>query len=819
MNGRPDHSEGRPVAALIVFVLVLVGAIASLSLAPVNVGGLLDPVDGLWGGARAADAPMSEVLDIEALEAPVEIRRDSRGVPHIFAESDRDATIALGWVVARDRLFQMEFLKRLATGRLAELVGDSAVGTDRYFRSIGMPRTVQRNISEHNRQGGRRAEILDWYAAGVNAWIDRLQPGEYPFEYRLFGAAPERYDASNLYGLLAYMTFDLSFRSNDIAYSRAASRLGNDVFDALYPVYSDWEVPIVEEGLCDCPFDDDVKAAAPPDGDRRALTTGATDQVSRPHDGLLAVLAEGLIEGKGSNNWAVNGDRSSTGMPILAGDMHLSLSLPAIWYEAHLVTPDMNVYGVTFPNAPSIVEGITPTTAWTFTNAGTDQLDTYLLDPTRDGTGYRFEDDVLPFETEIDTIHVAGGDFVVDTLRISRFGPVMEEGDSLYALRWVGHEFGRTFDAVWDMNRASNYHEFEEAIRQWDYPMQNILYAGADSIIAIRSTGYLPIRASGSGFGVLDGTSSDDDWIGRVAFDELPHMISPDRGYATSTNQRPAGEWYPHYLGRDWDSIYRSIRIDSLLSGKAEHSPADLMRYQSDVRAVQADLFLPLTERLEDLSPAAASVRERLLAWDRVMSVDSEEATIFHWFMDALGESLWDEALLADLPGPADVRVLDARTRPGIARLLGSTGSSVEDRLDTLLTGALAEAARHTRDDVPEWGDIHGVEFSHITGAGPLHPLDRGPYPYPGTNETLSPGRGLIVSHSASWRVVVDFSTSPPKAWGVYPGGQSGNPFSPLYDAHLPAFLNFRYYPLSLADRPKDVPIDVVPVGPDQLGR
>lgn len=795
----------------------------ALQFAPVPVGSLLDPVDGLWGSARAVSAPSSESLQIEALDAPVEIRRDGRGVPHIFAQSDRDATIALGWVVARDRLFQMEFLKRVATGRLAELVGEGAVETDRYFRAIGIPRTVQTNIRTHYRQGGRRADILDWYASGVNAWIDGLEPHEVPIEFRLLGALPERYDAANLYGLLAYMAFDLSFRSRDIQYARARDRLGEKAWDALYPRYSDHEVPIIPEGLCDCPFEPDSNPESTADMEPGSngpdpLRPDSGGQERRRQSDLFAALTEGLIEGKGSNNWAVNGSRSSTGMPILAGDMHLSLTLPAIWYEAHLVTPSMNVYGVTFPNAPSIVEGITPTTAWAFTNSGTDQLDTYLLDPTPDGSGYRFEGEVLPFDIETDTIFVAGGSPVVDTLRVSRFGPVVEEDGRLYALKWVGHEFGRTFDAVWDMNRADDYEEFEDAIRQWDYPMQNILYAGADSTIAIRSTGYLPIRASGSGFGVLDGTSARDDWIGRVPFDELPHMINPGTGYATSTNQRPAGPWYPHYLGRDWGSIYRSIRIDSLLSGRPSHRPADLMRYQADVRAVQADLFLPLTEELDDLPPAAAGVRDRLLAWDRVMSLESEDATIFHWFMDALDESLWREETFRDLPAPDEVRALDAPTDQVIADHLRRSGTDGRTRLDSVLTAALSEAAGHSREGVPAWGDVHRVEFTHLLSKA-LPPLDRGPYPYPGTNETLSPGRGLTVSHSASWRVVVDFSSTPPQAWGVYPGGQSGNPFSPLYDAHLPAFLDFRYYPLALVDRPEDVPSDVVSVGPDELGR
>jgi len=185
---------------------------------------------------------------------------------------------------------------------------------------------------------------------------------------------------------------------------------------------------------------------------------------------------------------------------------------------------------------------------------------------------------------------------------------------------------------------------------------------------------------------------------------------------------------------------------------------------------------------------------------------------VFHWFMDALDESLWSDPVFEGIPKPDEVRALDASYLTG-------TGNGGSARLDSLLSAALAEAGKHVREDVPAWGDVHNAEFTHVTGADALRPLGRGPFPFPGTNETLSPGRGLTVSHSASWRVVVDFSTTPPNAWGIYPGGQSGNPFSNLYDVHLPAYLDFRYYPLSLADKPDDVPTDVQAVGPEEIGR
>ncbi|NNF04197.1 MAG: hypothetical protein HKN17_07000, partial [Rhodothermales bacterium] len=293
-----DHSGGRPVLALVIFMLVLTGAVAALALAPPHVGALLDPVGGVWGSARAADAPDRETLRLSALDDPVEIVRDSRGVPHIFAESDRDATIALGWVVARDRLFQMEFLKRVATGRLSELVGPPTIGTDRYFRSIGTPRAVRQNVAEHYRQGGRRADVVEWYATGVNTWIDGLASHEIPFEFRLFDAVPERFDASNVYALLAYMAYDLSFRSEDIAYARAEDRLGAAGFEALYPRYSDWEVPIIPDGQCDCKFDAPAAARrSASDHEGGLFADGRSPQSVGSSGGAVDVSRMALTEG------------------------------------------------------------------------------------------------------------------------------------------------------------------------------------------------------------------------------------------------------------------------------------------------------------------------------------------------------------------------------------------------------------------------------------------------------------------------------------------------------------------------------------------
>jgi penicillin amidase len=759
-----------------------------------RLGPMLDPIDGLWSTARHARPWDSGPLFVDGMQDSVYVTMDARGVPHIRAQSDTDAMVALGYVVVRDRLFETDFIHRVSTGRLAELLGEEALRIDRHFYETGIVDAVRRNTELMPDRMPLQTQAVDAYMRGANAWLRSLTPTEWPLEYRLLGGAPpDSLSREATMALYAYMTYDLSFRSADKGYESVRQAIGPEAFARLYPEHSEWEKPIVrkEEGSWVAGTPRTVQAI-----DDVALADAAPGP-----EAFGVPAAQGFLEGKGSNNWAVAGSRSVTGMPILAGDMHLSLTLPAIWYEAHLITPTANVYGVTFPAVPGIVEGITPTTAWAFTNTGSDQLDTYRVQLNEEGTQYFFDDTWRDLVVKTDTIRVKDADPVVQQTAFTHFGPVQRSADGDHVIRWVGHDFGTTFAAVWDMNRATHYEAFELAIRQWDYPMQNILYAGRDSVVAIRSTGYMPVRGQGNAFGVMDGTTSDTEWIGRVPFDELPHVIRPAKGYLTSTNQAPAPAGYPHYLGQNWESIYRSIRIDELLDGKARHSADDLASYHADQVAVQARYLQAPLARVDSLSDNAERLKRRLEAFDGDMHIESTDARLYVWFVDALEDAMWDESVFANGMEPKEIRIIELmRDDPGSA-WFDIQGTPQREDAEAVFRAALeAAAALWAEDgfsDVP-FGEVQTLQMRHITGAEPLRPLWREGFPFGGSPETLSPARTNPARFSASWRVVVDFSTSPPQARGIYPGGQSGNPFSTLYDSHIRKFLDFDYYPLDL---------------------
>lgn len=807
------------------FVLVLVIAVGAVyglyqGVGPVPaLGVLLDPADGLYRTARQTTPSRGgTTVSVPALTDSVTVLRDARGVPHIFAQRDRDAVVALGYVTAQDRLFQMDFIPRAAAGRLAEAFGPAAIRQDRFLRQTGMDWGARKNLERIRAEQGIEWELVQWYTAGVNAHIDQLTAADLPFEFRLLGYEPDRYTPLQVLRVQQFMTYDLTYGSDDPWYTLLEERLGADDYNALYPRHASLYVPIIPQDAQQATTRRSEAAASPQSVVTAAMEAAvpvlaATDAQRKA---LRGTALEGYRPGKGSNNWAVAGGRSTTGAPILAGDMHLSLNLPAIWYEAHLVTPTMNSYGVTIPGAPLLVEAYNDHVGWAFTNTGTDQIDHLALEVDTARTRYRYEGAWRPLERVPDTIRVNGAPPVIDTLYYAHHGPVRfgraaNDGGAV-ALRWVAHEPNRNLEALWRMHHATSLRAFEEGLRFWDAPMQNILYAGVDGHIAIRSAGHLPVRRAGHGSGLLDGTTNRFEWVGRVPFDSLPYARDPAQGFLASSNQQPTGPDYPYYLKRDWGDAYRSLRIDSLLRGAATHSVNDLKRYQSDVHAVQRDLFVPLLEPLERLSARADSLRRMLGAWDGATTVDRPEPLVLDVFLDRIRQLTWDEEVFHGVPDPEDAQLLALLQETPSSAWLDIQDTQMRESARDLLSRALEATAdslavRHGWD--PEqwrWGDHHGVLFRHLTQSQSLRALWRGPFEYPGFEATVSPARGRTATHSASWRMVVDFSASPPVGYGVYPGGQSGNPFHPThYDGHLDAYLNFEHYRL------------LKPAAPDEL--
>ena len=791
-----------------IFYAVLVTGVAALFMyllqKPLGglpaIGSLLDPINGVYHLARNANHSQEIHGQLPGLTGAVEVVRDERGVPHIFAQHDLDAVSALGYAVAQDRLFQLDFIPRVAAGRLSEILGESMVDTDRFLRETGMEWGASRNYHRIVEEGGIELDLLRAYVRGVNAYINSMQSKDLPLEFRLMGHQPELYTEKHVLRILQYMTFDLTYRSNDHVYSILWERLGQESFEELFPSHSNLFVPIIPE-----------KGGQIPPQERRQIyqtprLASLPAQLSEKHGNFVSSLEhsffEGYIDGKGSNNWAVGPTHSETGGAILAGDMHLSLWLPSIWYEAHLVTPDMNTYGVTIPGAPLPVEAYNDYLGWAFTNSGTDQIDYLSLELDETGSKYLFEGEYKTFESVVDTIFVKGAEPVIENRMYAHWGPALVDEDQAMALQWVAHEESTTMKALWYMNRASSMAEFQKALRDWDTPMQNIIYGDVDGNISIRTTGYMPIRKIGHGIGLLNGASSESEWVSRIPFEELPYSYNPSTGYLTSTNQQPADSLYPYYQGYDWGPGYRSLRIDALLSGKNKHSVADIKRYQSDVYVVQRDLFVPLFDEVTGLSEKASELSLILKHWEGTSDIDRIEPLIFDIFLEHLNALTWDEDVFIGSRKPKEDRLYALLTGDLSSKWLDRTTTQEVENAQTILRTALEYTVETLEGQYGwdkskwVWGEHHNIVFKHYTRSDALKALWRGPYAYPGFAQTLSPAADRETTHSASWRMVVDFSTPTPTGFGVYPGGQSGNPFSDNYDKHIQHYLDFKYFVL-----------------------
>ena len=786
------------VALHLVWVAVLIGGLHYGPGGVAPLGSLLDPARGLYHNARIAEHGALDEGWIPSLTGPVTIERDERSVPHIFATSDQDAIRALGYVTAQDRLFQMDFVSRVAAGRMSEVFGPESIETDRYLRGTGMRWAAKNILQFHAREKTLDYQIMQWFADGVNAYLHSISSAEWPFEFKLFGYAPEKYTPMHMVLLMQYFNFDLSFDSDDAAYGLARDRLGAEEYADLYPRYATRYRPMIP-GLAES-LDTPYPSATP-----EASSDGLA-LLRRMHDALKERGIEGYRPSKGSNSWGVTGNRSATGSAILAGDIHLGLSLPSIWYEAHLVTPSINTYGVLAPGAPLLIEAFNDHVSWMYTSAAIDGIDHYLLHLSEDGLHYEFDGAWRALDMQPDTIHVKGADNVIDTLVLSHLGPVLQDSSTALAIRWVAQEQNNSMRALWEMNHAENAAQVDSALQYWHSPAMNVLYADHLGHIGVRTSGFIPIRASGHGIGILDGRTSATEWTGSIPFADLPHASRPPQEYLTSTNQQPVPETYPYYLNHDWPAAYRSLRIEKLLSSKEKHTVADLTNYQSDVYVGQYDAFVPLLESVLPRTPRGEKVRKTLINWDGYANAEATGPLALHEYLTALKGLMWDEAVFEGIPEPSETV---------LARLLeqGSVWTDVrrtpvtEDAQD-LMALALEDAAHVLESQYGDdwrWDSHHRVIFRHLTQTPALDMLWRGPYSYPGYDETLGPADGLEVTHSASWRMVVDFSVDPPTGIGMYAGGQSGNPLSIYYDLHIQDYLRYKYYPLHRPGMPGDL--------------
>ncbi|HEX5948752.1 MAG TPA: penicillin acylase family protein, partial [Actinomycetota bacterium] len=542
-----------------------------------------DLLEALREASRRALPPVEGDVRAPGLRGPVEVIRDQWGVPHIYAEDIHDLWFAQGFVMASERLFQIDFMTRLGSGRLAELFGDLALPIDRFARTVGWNRAARRSAA---RWDDPSLEMAAAFEGGIRAWTEAMPAP--PVEYRFLGLEPLEVSDAELSFLgaagSAFMAWSLSRNwDTELLRGEIAERLGPDAAATLFPDLGPEPAPVV---------------------------AGTDDGPDR-----LALLREAHLppSGQGSNNWVVDGSRSVTGRPLLANDPHLVAQLPSVWFECHLMAPGIDVTGVALPFSPGIVIGHNERIAWGFTNTEGDVQDLYVERLSEDGAAAEYEGTWEPLTVYREEIAVRGRDEPeVLEVRETRHGPLIDSyligvseptvvgGDlrHTYALRWVGAEHLIEPSTVHRVNVAGTWEEFRGAVRGWVCPGQNMVYADVDGNIGFQATGMYPVRREGDGSIPVPGWLARFEWEGWVPFDELPRSLNPERGFLCTANNKIHDDAYPHLLTRDFLPPYRARRIAELLAERAVHDRESFALIQRDTVSLSARQIVPELVRL-----------------------------------------------------------------------------------------------------------------------------------------------------------------------------------------------------------------------------
>lgn len=759
------------------------------------------------GGAlwyvRAVEPQVAGTVTLPGFERRVQVVRDREGVPHIFAASEADAVAALGFVHAQDRLWQMEMNRRIANGRLSEVVGAPGLETDRFLRTIGIRRAAEAIFA--NLEAETRV-LLAAYARGVNAYLT-TRSSPLPPEFHILRApAPEPWSPIDSVGWSLMMALDLGGNLNAELTRMRLAQAG---------------LPMARIGEFLPPYPGETWPALP---DYLALYRALKPQAARTGQ-LIRAFDLGL-EGVGSNNWVVSGARSETGQPLLANDPHLGLSAPALWYFARLTSPSGTVIGATLPGVPGVVLGRNDHIAWGFTNTGPDVQDLFIeqVDPA-DPTRYRTPDGWARFDTVREVIQVKGAADEVLTVRISRHGPVISDGASrgataavpeghALALQWTAlSQDNLTVQAFARLNRARNWAEFLAAARHYDAPQQNIVYADVAGNIGFIAAGRVPIRKPENdlkGLFPAPGWDARYDWAGYVPFEELPQEFNPARGFRITANERITPAGYPHHITSEWATPHRANRIAELLGAREKHSLDSFRVLQADHRSNAVREVLPLLlaahraaepGRGRQMPERVRAVLDALSRFDGTMATDRPEPLVATAWMreltrlvyaDELGpelfSSLWDQRqvfMMAVLSGKDGQGAWCGNAREAGG---GGCAALVSRALDLALDDLGKRFGAEWRSW--RWGVAHDARSEHrpFARVAALARIFDVRVPVPGDTYTVNVNRHTIRNaaepfvsrHAASLRAIYDLA-DPERSLFMHSTGQSGLPTSRLY--------------------------------------
>jgi penicillin G amidase len=754
---------------------------------------------------------------LAGLKAEVTVVRDAWGVPHIRAGSLEDMAEAQGYVVAQDRLWQMDLLRRVARGQLSEIVGPAAINIDKQYRTLNFSRAAERDVQLLD-PAARSA--MEAYARGVNRFIEQHQ-NRLPLEFSLLNYKPQPWQPSDSLVIAAYMYQTLTFTwDEELDRAKVIERVGAARAKELYSEEAALDHFVVgakeaagdsaehSQANSDDDDDDDMVGDDVLTAQQRPTTAPVAEDfpdlhaaLGEPIQGWLADTRREIRHGIGSNNWVVSGAHTATGKPLLANDTHLELTIPPIWYQIHLTAPGWNVKGFTLPGAPLVVIGHNDHIAWGFTNNGADVQDLYIetFNPAAPDE-YRVNNTWKKADVFDEVIHVKNQADEYLKLVVTRHGPIVRrEGDNAYALRWTATEPGGLSNTYNWTGHAQNWAEFLEVMKRVWGPGQNAVYADVDGNIGYVMAARVPIRKKGHGEVPVPGDTDDYEWTGYIPFDQLPQVFNPKGGLIVTANARVAGPNYKPYLTDHWEEPYRTARIYDLLHDKRDLRPADMLKVQADTYSYP-HVFLAeqLTAASKAMQPKDARAQKLIAGlkdWNGIADADSPEVSFLESVRRVSVEMLLEPSLGKDtiLYHWRETAFLQRILTERPANWLPAAYKSYDEFLVAAADRAVAKLAERSKSERPEdwqWKRFASLDMMHPLGRdGLLRRLlsitDR-----PQSGTSYSP-RAASKHDGPAMRFVAN-----PGDWDdsilLIPAGQSGQPGSVHYTDQFPYWYEAR---------------------------
>ena len=747
---------------------------------------------------------------VDALRGDVEIIRDGDGVPHIRANDEADALFGLGYVHAQERLWQMEFQRRVAQGRLSEVVGPRGLPADRLLRTIGLMRAAR---TAWPKLDGRSRALIEAYVAGINAFLADHHGGGLPVEFALMRTSPDPWTGVDVVAWQKTMALQLSANWRDeLLRLQVAARVGDEGAGLLMPAYTPGGPVILppDAVLRSQPLGTGVPAAVPPP----RVPDGAAGDLA-----ALAAIVDTLdvappLEG-GSNNWVVSGSRSITGKPLLANDPHLAGQSPAVWYLAHVSGGALDVIGATLPGVPGVMIGRNQRIAWGITALLGDVQDLFIEKVnTRDQAEY--DGTLEPIRIVQETIKVRGGPDVPLRVRMTRHGPivtdVLEHSQSTLALRWTGLDpEDATAECFMRVNLAGTWPEFTEALRRMHVPLLNFVYADVDGNIGYYGPGAFPVRAAGDGTRPVPGWTGEFEWRGYLHESEWPSAYNPARGYVATANNKVAPDSFPFMLGSSWEAPYRAGRIVEMIERTSKLSVEDMQRMQRDVQSAQVKVVLPFLLKARPLDTPGRDAMDVLRDWDGTLDGTSAQAALYEAWYAATVRGLFEDDLGEDLAAGFTARrslaakAVDNLIQSGDTAWCDDVRTAEPETCETLLGRTLQRAladmsALQGTSNLAKWrwDRVNAARFPH-------RPLDAVPLlsrvfsrvvPRGGDAFTVTPVMPLDEDvFVASYRQIIDLAGADSSRF-VIPMGQSGHIWSDRYANLLDTWNKAEYIPM-----------------------